>query len=149
MEVARTNLQRVLARETLIAVPARERLDRQMDPLMPLEVMVAVEALRTLIAAERAVVLRARLRRVVSVQLLHVRGVPAVEASGHHAVVHADHLEVAVGVVDVGEHWPGQRIGVWSAVGLRVCLEGRHWPRAVHGGEFDGSACAVRALLHG
>jgi hypothetical protein len=36
---------------------AREGLHRQVDPLMSLQIVVAVEALRTLIALERAVVL--------------------------------------------------------------------------------------------
>jgi hypothetical protein len=50
------SLQGILPREALIAVVAGKRLDGEMDPLMPLQVMVAVEALWALIAFERPVV---------------------------------------------------------------------------------------------
>lgn len=56
-----THLQCVLPREALLAMIARERLDRQMDPLMPLQIVVAVEALRALVALERTIVGRRRL----------------------------------------------------------------------------------------
>lgn len=44
------SLQGVLAGEGLLTGATGERLDAQMDPGMPLEVVVAVEALRTLLA---------------------------------------------------------------------------------------------------
>ncbi len=47
------HLQSVLAREALVAVAARERLHRQMYPLVPLQVVIPVEALRALVALER------------------------------------------------------------------------------------------------
>ena len=50
-------LERILPREALLTMTAREGLDRQVNPLMPLQVVIAVEALRTLIALERPVVL--------------------------------------------------------------------------------------------
>lgn len=52
-----TNLQGVLAREALLAVAARERLDSQVDALVALQIVVAVETLSALVALEGAVVL--------------------------------------------------------------------------------------------
>jgi len=49
------SLEGVLAREALIAVVAREGFDSEMDPLMPLEVVVARERLGALIALKRAI----------------------------------------------------------------------------------------------
>lgn len=63
------HLQRILPREALLAVPARERLHRQMDPLMSLQIMIPVEALRTLIALERPIVLLLRLAGVAHVHV--------------------------------------------------------------------------------
>lgn len=47
-----TYLQCVLARKALVAVRAREWLHSQMNPLMTLEIVIAVEALRALVAFE-------------------------------------------------------------------------------------------------
>jgi hypothetical protein len=46
------SLQCVFAREALVAVSTRKGLHSQMDSLMSLKVMVAVEALRALVAFE-------------------------------------------------------------------------------------------------
>jgi hypothetical protein len=48
-------LQGVLSGEALVAVGAWKRLDCQMNPLVSLQVVVAVEALRALIALEWSV----------------------------------------------------------------------------------------------
>ena len=56
-----TNLERVLTGEALVAVATWERLDGEMNALMPLQVVISVETLRALIASEGSVVLRARL----------------------------------------------------------------------------------------
>jgi hypothetical protein len=118
-----THLQSILSREALVAVRARERLDRQMYPLVPLQVVVAVEALRALVALERAVGDLARLRRRRAVHALHASGVPAVEA-GHHAVVaeSADHDGLAAWVVQVAHDGPVRREA--ALVGVRR-LHGR------------------------
>jgi hypothetical protein len=47
-----THLQGILAREALLAVAAGKRLHGQMDPFVAFEVVVPVEALRTLVALE-------------------------------------------------------------------------------------------------
>lgn len=47
------SLQRILAREALVAMGAWERLHGEMDPLMALQIVIPVEALRTLVAFER------------------------------------------------------------------------------------------------
>jgi len=54
------SLERILSREALVAMPAREWLHGQVYPLVPLQVMIAIEALRALIASERPVILGAR-----------------------------------------------------------------------------------------
>jgi hypothetical protein len=51
-------------------VAARERLHCQMDPFVPLQVVVPVERLRALVALERAVILLLLLTRVVPVNVL-------------------------------------------------------------------------------
>lgn len=52
----------VFARERLVAVMARERLYCEMNALVSLEVMVAVEALNALVAFERSVLQRETVR---------------------------------------------------------------------------------------
>jgi hypothetical protein len=52
---------------------ARKRFNGQMDPLMPLEIMIAIETLRALIALERPIGRRSRhpMRRLVgAIQVL-------------------------------------------------------------------------------
>jgi len=51
-----TYLERVLSREALVTVAAREWLDGQVDSLVSLQIMVAIETLWALIALERSVV---------------------------------------------------------------------------------------------
>ena len=80
-------LERVFPRKALVAMPAWEGLNRQMYPLMPFQVMVPVETLRTLVASEGAIVLRVRGLRV-AVHLLHLGRVATVVAL-HHAMRHA------------------------------------------------------------
>ena len=83
-----TYLQRIFAREALVAVAAGKRLDGEMYALVTLEIMIAVEALWALIASERSVVLWVYLGCVMRVHLLH-RGVSAVVwhcHAGRHAV---------------------------------------------------------------
>ena len=50
-----TYLESILAREALVTVRARERLNGQMDTFMALEVVIAVETLGALVAFERSV----------------------------------------------------------------------------------------------
>jgi hypothetical protein len=65
----------------------RKRLHSQMNPLVPLQVVIPVEALRTLIALERPVVGAGLLVRRVAQEVRHARCVAAVEAR-HHARVY-------------------------------------------------------------
>ena len=65
-----------------------------MYPFVPFEVMVSVETLRTLITFERALVER-RLRWTV--QLLQMRGMPAVETIRKAS----DNRHLSVGTMDV------------------------------------------------
>ena len=59
-----TNLERILSREALVAVATWKWLDSQMYPLMSLQIVIAVEALRTLVASEGSVVLWVALLRM-------------------------------------------------------------------------------------
>lgn len=94
-----TNLQSVLAREALLAVAARERLHRQVDALVALQVVVPVEALGALVALERTVVLLLLLLlAVVAVHVLHPTA-HLVRVLHAHAA-HEGHL--AAGAVYVG-----------------------------------------------
>ena len=95
-----TYLQRILSREALVAVGARERLDCQVDPLVSLQIVVAVEALRALIALEWPVGRGRLLVRVVSHEVWHLSCVPTVE-SRHHARVHTDQCKSTVWVLDI------------------------------------------------
>jgi len=67
------SLQCVLAGETFVTVFARKRFNGQMDPLMSLEVVIAIETLRALITLERPIGRRSRhaMRRLVgAIQVL-------------------------------------------------------------------------------
>jgi hypothetical protein len=75
-----------------------------MYPLMSLQVVISVEALRTLVALERAVVGGRLLVLRVSVhEVWHGCSVSAVEA-WHHGGVAADERELAVRVLHVREY---------------------------------------------
>jgi hypothetical protein len=92
-------LQGVLAREALVAMTTREWFDCQMYPLMSLEVMVTIEALRTLITLEWSIIvgrLRGRMWRAV-VHVLKTGCVAAVEV--HHSLWKI-----------TNEHWWASRI---------------------------------------
>lgn len=59
---------------------AGERLDSQMYPLVPFQVMISIEALRTLITLERAVVRDLLLMRMAEeMSVRHTCCMPAVE----------------------------------------------------------------------
>jgi hypothetical protein len=79
--MVRSYLQSILAGETLVTMTARERLNRQMDALMALQVVIAVEALWALIALEGTVIMRRllSLMRVVVVHMLQAGRVSTVE----------------------------------------------------------------------
>ncbi len=67
----RTNLESVFPGKAFFTVVAGKWFDRQMDPLVPFEIVVAIETLRTLVAFEWPFVVRRRL--VTAVHLLHLR----------------------------------------------------------------------------
>jgi hypothetical protein len=78
---------------------------------MSLQVVVAVEALRTLVALERPVVLRVRLSlRVMAVHVLHVRCVSTVVCWHHRGRHTTDQSELTVWVSDVGQDRTWQRV---------------------------------------
>lgn len=80
-QTGETYLERILTREALVAVAAREWLDCQMNSLMPLQIVISVEALRALVASEWPVVLR--IWRWVTVHVVHRRSVPTVVPAHH------------------------------------------------------------------
>ena len=113
-----TYLQGVLSREALVAVGARERLDCQVNPLVSLQVVVAVEALRALVALEWSVGRGRLLMRVVPHEVRHLSCMSTVEA-GHHARMHTNQSKPAIWVLNVREHWRRSRCicrGWWSLV---------------------------------
>ena len=75
-----------------------------MYPLMPFEVMVSVETLRTLIALEGSFIMRCWLRVPIQL-LLQMRCVATVVARHHHhgnpVALHADQTHWVVWVMDV------------------------------------------------
>lgn len=85
---------------------ARERFDRKVNTLVPLQIMIAIEALRTLVTLERSIVVRLRLGRMRrAVHVLEVCCMAAVESSRHHAVWQAaEEHRLTVRIVDVGQH---------------------------------------------
>ena len=83
-------LQGVFSREALITMGAGKRLDCQVDSLVSFQVVVSIEALRTLIALEWPVVRSCLLVRVVSLhEVRHLGRVSTVEAR-HHSRVHTN-----------------------------------------------------------
>lgn len=79
----------------------RERLDCQVDPLVPLQIVVAVETLGALIALEWSVVGSGLLMRVVSLhKVRHLSCVPTVEAR-HHPRVYTNQSESTIRILDV------------------------------------------------
>lgn len=82
----------------------RKGLDRQMDPLVPFEIVIPVEALRTLITFERTIILRRLLMSTV-VHLLHVRRVPTIKPKWHLRRPRSTYqLDLAARVPDVGKY---------------------------------------------
>jgi hypothetical protein len=73
-----------------------------MDPLMPLQIVVSVETLWTLIALERPIIGSRLLMLWVAHEMRHCCCVTAVE-TGHHRWVSSDKGESATGVLNVGE----------------------------------------------
>ena len=104
-------LERVLPREALLTVVAAKRLDGQVDALMALEVVVAVEGLGALVALEGPLRLRRGPARVVDVQVVRVvrrqaRVVVVVAGEARHA---AHHGHGCARVVHVAQHRAGDR----------------------------------------
>lgn len=64
-------LERVLARKTLVAMTTRKGLHSQMDSFVSFEVMIAVEALGTLIAFEGSIVGHGRLLLCMAQEVGH------------------------------------------------------------------------------
>lgn len=103
---ADTHLERVFPRKALVAVIARERFDGKMDPLVSLQIMISIEALRTLITFERPIMrwcLLRRIRPLLAVHTLRIGGVATVEPHGQHTSLHvAHHGHLCPRTVNVG-----------------------------------------------
>lgn len=129
-----------------------KRLDGQMNPLMPLQIVIPIEALRTLIALEGTIVCWSRTgswmrrdRRARGIHVLQTSDLAAVQARqdarGRGQV--SDHGHLAAGIVEIGEDgavhgrqgigrpWSvGQGMLVmrrWTAGGRQSRLNGRIW----------------------
>ena len=130
-----------------------ERLNSQMNPLMTLQVVISIEALRALVTLERTVVRGLLLLRMVSIHMLHASGVSTVETR-HHPMRHSAHQsQLSVRIVDVRQYRSWKRITakrtlIWKgrlrwrrlqrrdgALAIRW-RHSRHWP-----------SCADWALL--
>jgi hypothetical protein len=81
-------------------VVAGERLDSQMYPLVSLQVVVSVEALRTLVTFKWSIVCRGLLVGWMAKEVRHGRCVAAVETR-HHPRMDAYQRELTIGVLDV------------------------------------------------
>lgn len=89
-------------------MPTRKWFHGQMDSFVSLQIMIPVETLRTLVALERAFVMRGWLR---TIHLLQLRTVPAVEPC-HHTTgkavgESANHGHLATRAVHVGHDGTG------------------------------------------
>ena len=97
---SRTYLECIFPRKALFAMTTRKRLDREMDPFMSFQVVVSVEALRTLIALERPVVVVRLLR--IPIHLLHVCGMATIESWHHTAWEASNECQLTSWTVYVG-----------------------------------------------
>lgn len=106
-------LEGILSREALLAVATGEGLHSQVYPLVPLKVVVAVEALGALVAFERTIVVRLLLWRMVcTVHMLEACSMSTVEAR-HQAMRHAtNQLKTATGVVDIRKNGARQWVAL-------------------------------------
>lgn len=96
-------LERVFPRKALVAVVAREGLDSQVDPLVSLQVVVPVEALRTLIALEWSIVCAWLLVGRVAHEVRHCCCMATVEARHHARVYTTNKRKLTIRVLDVRE----------------------------------------------
>lgn len=89
-------------------MPTRKRLHCQMDSFVSFQIMIPVEALRTLVALERTFVMRGLL---LTIHLLQLRTVPTIEPCHHitrKAVgKSANHGHLATWAVHVGHNGTG------------------------------------------
>lgn len=109
-------LQRVFTRKALVAVTAWERLHGQVNPLVALQIVIAIETLWALIALEWTVVRRCLVgsRMCLAVYVTHACRVSTVGEPRHHTtVLHpADQGKLAVRVVDIGKHRSRKRVAL-------------------------------------
>jgi hypothetical protein len=128
-----TYLESILSGKALVAVSTREGFDSQVYALVTLKIVIPVEALRALVAAEWSVGLRVVLWHRVAVQLLH-SGMSAVVVHRHAVVRHAvDKRELSVRVVHIGKHRSKQRVLERCAllVGWRLGVKRWHGTMAI------------------
>lgn len=111
------SLQCVFPREALVTVVAWKGLHRKVNSLMSLQIVVAVKALRTLIALEGSISGSCLhwLWRLTAIHRLRICCETAVVAWWNHPLLHAtDHGYLSVGAVDVchdGSWHRWQRVG--------------------------------------
>lgn len=110
--------ERILARKALITVTARERLYREVDSLVPLQVVIPVEALGTLVALEGPIMVRRLLWGacpVLTVHGLRVGSVATVKAYWKHIRLYvAHHRHLCSGTVHIRHNRTGHS---WQGVG--------------------------------
>jgi hypothetical protein len=101
-------------------VVAGERLNSKMDPLVALQIVIAVEALRALVALERPVIGSRLLVRRMPHKVRHGCRVPTVEAR-HHPRVNTNQSQPTVRVLNVGEDrcWARSVGRSWSLIRVR------------------------------
>ena len=80
---------------------AREWLNGQMYPLMSLQIVIAIEALRTLVASERSIVLRACLLWMTIHVLPIRRSVSTIETRHDTVRQPTDHLKLPVRIAHI------------------------------------------------
>lgn len=104
-----TNLESIFSGEAFVTESARKRFNRQVNSFVSFQIVIAIEALRALIALERPLVVGGGGRTPVH---LHLSAVPAVK-SGHHAARqtwrgHAEHGQLVTGAMEVGQDRTGE-----------------------------------------
>lgn len=139
-----TNLESIFSRKTLVAVSTRKRLDRQVNSLMSLQIMISVKGLRALIASEWSVVLR--VGGLMPIHVVHLSGMPVVKMR-HHADGHTAHR--VAGEDCCTSHamiagWP--ILLLLGILWLRLVVEGRYGALLVDRRHLAQSTAAHRAL---
>lgn len=114
----RSHLQGILSGESLAAIFTIERLDRIMDLLVSLQVVVSVEARQTFLAFERTVIMCTRYamswrRRVSTMHLLNAGNVATVKSRDHRRLHAAHHGHLVIWAMDIRHNRSAHR---WNGI---------------------------------